>query len=166
MGADVSEIINDRQHGPAGKNAGTRVFSCLGDLLACHGRNAPDRNAILAPGRPPMTYGALWAWANDAAHRLRSVGVGQSDRVGVVLPDGPEAAVAVIGIAAGAVCVPLNPCFTADEWQRYFSELRITALFARPGIGSGRPGGAPSLGRPVIDLSTRSGEGPGGFDIV
>jgi acyl-CoA synthetase (AMP-forming)/AMP-acid ligase II/acyl carrier protein len=166
MGADVSEIVNDRQHGPAGKNAGTRAFSCLGDLLAWHGRNAPDRNAILAPGRPPMTYGALWAWANDAADRLRSIGVSQSDRVGVVLPDGPEAAVAVIGIAAGAVCVPLNPGFTADEWQRYFSELRIAALLTRPDMDSASRGVAHTLGIPVIDLSTRPSEGPGAFDIV
>src|SRR6516165_11813593 len=165
MGAAVSEIINDRQHGAAGKNTGTRAFSCLGDLLACHGRNAPERNAILTPGRPPMTYGALWAWANDAAHRLRSVGVGQSDRVGVVLPDGPEAAVAVIGIAAGAVCVPLNPCFTADEWQRYFADLRIAVLLTRADLDSASRGVAHTLGIPVIDLLPRSGDGPGAFEL-
>ena len=46
---------------------------------------------------------------------------GRSDRVAVVLPDGPETAVAIIAVAAGAVCVPLNPGFTADEWHRYFA---------------------------------------------
>ena len=48
----------------------------------------------------------------------------ERDRVAVVLPNGPEAAVAMIAVAAGAVCVPLNPGFTADECQRYFGELR------------------------------------------
>src|SRR6516225_5444998 len=98
MGAAVSEIINDRQHGAAGKNTGTRAFSCLGDLLACHGRNAPNRNAILAPGRPPMTHGALWALYKDAAHRLRSGEEGRSGVVGGVLPQEPEATLPIIGI--------------------------------------------------------------------
>ena len=162
----MSEIINDLQHGPAGKSAGTCAFSCLRDLLACHGRNAPDRNALLASGRPPMTYGSLWAWANDVVPRLRSAGVGQSDRVAVVLPDGLEAAVAMIGVAAGAVCVPLNPGFTADEWQRYFSELRVAALLTRPDIDSASRGVAHTLGIPLINLSTRPSEGPGTFNIV
>ena len=73
-----------------------------------------------------MTYGALWV-AGELLRfaRLRSLGVGRNDRVAVVLPNGPEAAVAMIAVAAGAVCVPLNPGFTADEWQRYFGDLRI-----------------------------------------
>jgi acyl-CoA synthetase (AMP-forming)/AMP-acid ligase II len=78
----------------------------------------PDRNAILAPGHDPLTYGALWGLTTETVRELRSFGVGRSDRVAVVLPDGPETAAALIAIAAGAVCVPLYPGFTADEWQR------------------------------------------------
>lgn len=94
----MSKMINDLQHGQVGKDPATRAFSCLGDLLAWHGRTAPDRNAILASGRPAMTYGALWAWANDAVHWLRRVGVGRGDRIAVVLPEGPEAAVTIIAV--------------------------------------------------------------------
>src|SRR5262245_24353029 len=97
-----------------GKNPGSRVFSCLENLLASQARSASDRVAILAPGRSPMTYGTLWARTKETVHRLRELGVGRRDRVAVVLPDGPEAAVTMISVAAGAVCVPLNPAFTAD----------------------------------------------------
>src|SRR5215472_9660809 len=97
-----------------------RVFSSLADILAHYGRTAPRRNAILAPGWAPVTYGALWEAANQAVHELRRHGIGRGDRVAVVLPNGAEAAMAMIAVAAGAVCVPLNPGFTADEWQRYF----------------------------------------------
>jgi acyl-CoA synthetase (AMP-forming)/AMP-acid ligase II/acyl carrier protein len=162
----LSKINSYLQHRAAGKNAGSRAFSCLGDLLAWHARNAPDRNAILASGRSPMTYGAVWAWANNAVHRLRSAGVGRSDRVAVVLPHGPETAVAMTAVAAAAVCVPLNPGFTVGEWQRYFGELRIAALLTRPDIDSASRGVAHRLGIPVIDLSTRPSEGPGAFSIV
>ena len=78
-----------------------------------------------------MTYGALWSCVNDAVRGLRSLGVGPSDRVAVVLPNGPDTAVAMIAVAAGAVCVPLNPGFTADEWRRYFGDLRVSALLTR-----------------------------------
>jgi acyl-CoA synthetase (AMP-forming)/AMP-acid ligase II len=57
--------------------------------------------------------------------------VGQSDRVAVVLPSGPEAAAAMIGVASGSVCVPLNPIFTAVELQRYLADLRVSALLMR-----------------------------------
>jgi acyl-coenzyme A synthetase/AMP-(fatty) acid ligase len=62
-----------------------------------------------------MTYGALSLQTRDVVRGLRSLGVGRTDRVAVVLPNGPEAAVAMVAVAAGAVCVPLNPGFTYDE---------------------------------------------------
>jgi acyl-CoA synthetase (AMP-forming)/AMP-acid ligase II/aryl carrier-like protein len=127
---------------------------------------APGRTAILAPRRPSITYGALLACATDTVHALRSCGVSRGDRVAVVLPDGPEAAVAMIAIAAGSVCVPLNPSFTADEWQRYFSDLRVSALLTRPDMDSASRSVAQSLGIPIIDLSPRTGDVLGTFSIV
>jgi len=161
----LSKIIHNLQDGPAGNNTRSRAFSCLGDLLACHARTAPDGNAILGSGRPPITYGALWAAANDTLHRLRSVGVGRSDRVAVVLPDGPESAVAMIAVACGAVCAPFNPGFTAHEWQRYFGELRVGALVTRPEMDSASLRVAHTLGIPVIDLWTGPNGAAGAFSI-
>ena len=161
----MSKIIYSLQDGPTGNNARSHAFSCLGELLAWHARTAPDGNAILGSGRPPITYGALWAAANDTLHRLRSVGVGRSDRVAVVLPDGPESAVAVIAVASGAVCVPLNPGFTADECQRYFGELRVAALITRPDTDSASLRVAHTLGIPVIDLWAGSNGPAGAFSV-
>src|SRR5215472_12325830 len=90
-----------------GNKVGSRVFSRLEDLLAYYGRTASRLTAILAPDCAPVTYGAVWVRVNDAIRALRSFGIGPSDRVAVVLPNGPEAAVAVVAVAAGAVCVPL-----------------------------------------------------------
>ena len=73
---------------------------------------------------------------------------------------------AIIAVAAGAVCVPLNPGFTADEWQRYFGDLRVAALLTRADMDSAGRGVAHTLGIPVIDLSPRPGEGPGAFSLV
>ena len=113
-----------------------------------------------------MTYGMLWAYAKDTVRALRSVGVGRSDRVAVVLPDGPEAAAAIISVAAGAVCAPLNPTFTADEWRRYFGELRVAALLTRPDIDSASRAAAHALGIPVLDLSTPLRAAPGPLSVT
>jgi acyl-CoA synthetase (AMP-forming)/AMP-acid ligase II/aryl carrier-like protein/NRPS condensation-like uncharacterized protein len=134
--------------------------------LAHHGRTAPDRDAILAPGRSPMTYGMLWAAAKNTVRALRSAGVGRSDRVAVALPDGPEAAAALLSAATGAVCAPLNPSFTADEWRRYFVELRVAALVTRPDIDSASRAVARELGIPVLDLSTQHRTGPGLLSVT
>lgn len=157
--------IHQSRRGPAGNGAGSRVFSRLEDLLAYHGRTASARHAILAPARAPVTYGALWAQANEAIRALRSFGIGRGDRVAVVLPNGPDAAAAVVAVAAGAVCVPMNAGFTADEWQRYFVQLRVAALLTRADMHSASRGVAHALGIPVIDLSPRPDLGPGAFSL-
>jgi amino acid adenylation domain-containing protein len=143
-----------------------RPFLSLEDLLAWHGLMVPGRKAILAPECVPVTYGTLWARTNETVRRLRSLGIGRGDRVAVVLPDGPETAVAMIAVATGAVCVPLNPNFTSDEWQLYFGDLRIAALLTRVDVDSPSRGVAHALGIPVIDLSRRPNAGPGEFSLL
>ena len=148
------------------KSTGGRVFSCLKDLLAYYARTAPGRDAILAPGCIPLTYGALSARVNDVVRDLRSLGVSGSDRVAVVLPNGPEAAVAMIAVATAAVCVPLNPSFTAEEWQRYFDDLQIAALLTRADMDSASRGVAHVRGIPVIDLRPQPSKGAGAFGVL
>jgi len=162
----LSKTIKRLQHGTARKSAITPSFACLHELLSHHGRNAPDRRAILAPGRLPMTYGALWMQTRDVVRGLRSLGLGRTDRVAVVLPGGPEAAVAMIAVAAGAVCVPLNPGFTDDEYQRYFGELHLAALLTHAHSNSVSRRAAHALGIPVIEIVTRPHDGAGAFSIV
>jgi len=120
---------------------------------------APGRSAILAPDHPPLTYGALWSRVEAAVRGLRGLGIGGGDRVAVVLPNGPESAVAMVAVATAAVCVPLNPGFTADECHRYFADLRITALLTRRDMCSAGRGAAHALGIPVIDLLPQPGDG-------
>jgi len=148
----------------ASKNAASSAFSCLGDLLAHHSRASPNRDAILAPRRTPGTYGMLLACAQDTVRALRTAGIGRNDRVAVVLPGGPEAATAMISVAAGAICAPLNPSLTADELQRYFVELKASAVLTRSDIGAARAA-ARALGIPVFALS-QAGTSAGLFGIV
>jgi amino acid adenylation domain-containing protein len=143
-----------------------RVFSCIGDLLAHHGRHSPASAAILAPGGVALTYDAFWTGMNEIVGQLREFGIGRGDRVAVVLPTGAEAAVATIAVAAGAVCVPLHPGFAAEEWRRYFADLRVAGLLTRSDVDSASRSIAYSLGIPVIDLAPSPDQGPGAFKLV
>jgi amino acid adenylation domain-containing protein len=163
---DLSKMFERSSQGSAAKQTGNEVFLRLQDILGYYGRTAASRDAILSPGCAAVTYGQLWARTNDSVRELRSLGVSQSDRVAVVLPRGAECAVATIAVATAAVCVPVNPDFTADELQRYFGDLRLAALVTRADMNSASRGVAHALGIPVIDLLPRLGEGPGAFNLV
>jgi amino acid adenylation domain-containing protein len=162
----LSKAKESLQRRPPGKKAGRSVFFHLEQLLAHYGRTIPERHAILASEGAALSFGALRERVNDALRELRGLGVGRRDRVAVVLPNGPEAAVATIAVATSAVCVPLNPSFTADELQRCFGDLQIVALLTRADMGSASRAVAHALGIPVIDLSLRPAAGIGAFKLT
>jgi acyl-CoA synthetase (AMP-forming)/AMP-acid ligase II/acyl carrier protein len=159
-------MIKQSRQETSRKSARRHSFSCLQEILSGYARSTPERTAILSPGRHPMTYGALWVQTSEVVRALRSIGVSRTDRVAVVLPNGPEAAVAMIAVAAGAVCVPLNPGFTEDEYQRYFGELRLAALLTQVHANSASRRAAEALGIPVIDVSARPDEAAGTFHLA
>jgi acyl-CoA synthetase (AMP-forming)/AMP-acid ligase II/acyl carrier protein len=72
----------------------------------------------------------------------------------------------MIALAAGAVCVPLNPGFTYDEYRRYFGELHLAALLTHAHSNSPSRRAARALGIPVIEVVPRPHEGAGAFSIV
>ena len=148
----MSRTTQHPQVQPAAGGADARAFVSLRELLAHYRRLAPNRHAILGPGCAPITYADLWRRADDTGRALRSLGIGRTERVAVVLPSGPEAAVAILAVATVAICVPLNPNFTADEWYRYFGDLQVAALLTRADIASASRAAARALEIPIIDL--------------
>jgi amino acid adenylation domain-containing protein len=162
----LSKTVKQLQQEAVGNKMGSRVFLCLEDLLTYYGRIAPRRNALMSPGRAPVTYAALWIRVNRSVRELRGLGVGPTDRVAVVLPAAAETAVAILAVASAAVCVPLNPSFTADEWHRYLADLQVTALLTRADMDSASRGVAYSLGIPIIDLSPHPGKAPCTFKLL
>jgi acyl-CoA synthetase (AMP-forming)/AMP-acid ligase II len=75
-------------------------------LLVEHVTRTPAALAMLAPGRAPLTYGRLWEHVRHVVQTLHTMGLARHDRVALALPHGPEMATAVLGVAAGATCVP------------------------------------------------------------
>ena len=105
-------------------------------MLETQAKRAPDAIAIAAPGRAPLPYRRLCEHIDYVVKTLNSIGLGRGDRVAIVLPNGPEMAVAFLAVAAGATSAPLCPAYLANEFEFYLSDLNAKALIIRSGMDS------------------------------
>ena len=127
-------------------------YVCIHDLLQARAQRTPEAPAIVAPGRLPLTYGRLYWQIEMVVQSLRALGVERQDRVVLVLPQGAEMAVAFLAVASSATCVPLNPAYSAPEFERYLAHLRPKALIVPAGMDSPARPVAHTQGLRVIEL--------------
>ncbi len=122
--------------------------------------NAQGHRTIGAPGRPWLTGPDLGSLAGGVQSSMAAAGIGRGDRVAIVLPNGPEMATAFLCIAACCCAAPLNPAYTADEFEFYLQDLQPAAiLLAAADTGPARDV-AGRLGVPVLAL--HPADGPAG----
>lgn len=122
------------------------------ELLKSRADRYPDIFAIAAPGRFAMTYQRLFRQAEEVVESLNNMGIGRGDRVGIVLPNGPEMAVSFLTVSAGATSAPLNPTYGAREFEFYLSDLGAKAVIVQAGTDSPVRGVANDLGIPTFEL--------------
>jgi long-chain acyl-CoA synthetase len=100
----------------------------LQHFLETAAREHPDRVATLF-FKGKLTYSRLNALADRFASALQSMGVKKGDRVAVFLPNTPQFIIAFYGaLKAGAVVVPTNPLYTADELARQVNDSGADTL--------------------------------------
>jgi amino acid adenylation domain-containing protein len=97
---------------------------------------------------------------------LYAMGLGRHDRVAVVLPNGPEMAVACLAVAAGMTCVPFNPAYSAHEFAFYLTELRVQALMIHADLDSPARSVAHAHGLRIIELWPRREAEAGLFTLA
>ena len=131
-------------------------------LLAGH---AEDALAIGAPGRDWLSYGALRELSRTVEAQLRSFGIGATDRVAIVLPNGPEMATAFVTIAQAAVTAPLNPGYREDEFAFYLEDLKAKAVVLADGYDGPAFAAAARLGLSILRLSTNDAQAAGTFAL-
>lgn len=105
------------------------AFSTLSDLLMVGADGDP---ALLAPDRPPLTYGRLRAHVAELATQLAAFGVARGDRVAIALGNGPEMALSFLAAATCATAAPLNPKYRQDEFAFYYEDTHATTLIVPP----------------------------------
>ncbi|MBI1353322.1 MAG: AMP-binding protein [Acidobacteria bacterium] len=127
--------------------------------------NASDHTALDAPGRRPMSYLELRNQALNTLRALNRFGVGRNDRVGMVLPNGPEAASAFVSVACAATCAPLNAAYRQEELEFYLEDLNAKALIVPVGEDSAATAAAQKLGIPLVEMVTEPDKPAGWFAL-
>lgn len=125
---------------------------CIPHLLGIVAEQAATATAIGAPGRTPLSYDRLLLHVHEVRETLNAMGVGRNDRVALVVPNGPEMAVAFVAVAASATCAPLNPSYRASEFDFYLSDLAAKALIIQSGMDSPALAVARQRGIAIIEL--------------
>src|SRR3990170_6396125 len=139
--------------------------STIIDLLRVRAKDAPEAAAICAPGRNDLTYSGLLTQVESVITTLRAKGFLRGDRIALIVPNGPEMAAAFLAVSAGAVCAPLNPAYSASEFQFYLSDLNPKALIVQAGMSSAAIAVAETLGIPVIELLPKPEAAAGIFTL-
>ncbi|MEM7544672.1 MAG: AMP-binding protein [Pseudomonadota bacterium] len=135
-------------------------ISSLHDCLAHHSAGDPDALAIGAAGVAPLTYAGLFDAINRIVTALRGKGFHKESRIAVVLPPGPEMAVAITAIASGMVCLPLNPALAAADWERIFADFAVDALLTIEGTARRAEYAATKLDLPCLPLLPGDADAP------
>jgi fatty-acyl-CoA synthase len=104
----------------------------VGDALRRSAARSPQQRAIHFQGCD-ITYAELDAKANRMAHLLVSSGIGAGDAVAIFAMNSPEFVAVFFGCARiGAVLVPINLMFNAEDVDYVFEKTRVKALLVEP----------------------------------
>ena len=135
----------------------------LVNLLSAGGEAAV---AISAPGRAPLSFGDLRRHVARAARTLRRAGIGRTDRVAMVLPNGPEMATAFLAVTSTAIAAPLNPRYTTAEFDFYLDDLHPRVVIVEAGRESPVLDVAKRRAIPIIELAPRNMAAAGLFEFT
>jgi long-chain acyl-CoA synthetase len=100
--------------------------------LSATAHRHPDRRA-LALGDDALAYAGLDAASARVAGMLRARGLRPGDRVGVMLPNVPQFAMAYYGVLRmGGIVVPMNPLLKPREVEHYVSDSGAALVLDDP----------------------------------
>ncbi len=139
--------------------------STIHQLVKAHAERIPRSNAILSPGRAPLTYETLLRLIRDVVGQLNSLGIDRNDRVAIVLPNGPEMAVAFLAVASCATSAPLNPAYRDSDFEFYLTDLNARALLILAGMDSPARAVARDRSIPVLELAPNQNGPAGTFSV-
>jgi len=145
---------------------GPPVFQNIYSIITQIAEKTPDAIAIEAPRRLPITYAGLLKHVIDVSTELRRIGLKREDRVGVVLPNGPEMAITLLATCTTTVSAPLNPIYQRHEFENYLSDLNIKLLILQDGTASPARLAAESKGIPVLEMTINNQTTSGHYQLL
>ena len=105
-------------------------------LLELLGRGVDTHPAIVSSEGVVVTYSSLREQVGTLARQLRSMGIQQSDRVGIVQPNGIESIISFLAVTIAGTAAPLNPAYTSDEFKFYLDDTNAKGLITSEDVGA------------------------------
>ena len=116
------------------------------------GAGAGGDPALLAEDGTVLSHDELRATLARLREQMRAVGVGVGDRIAIVLPNGPSAALAFLAAAVTGCAAPLNPRYRAEELRFYIEDVGARVLITGE---SGGEAAHEAAGDEVLRLRTQ-----------
>ncbi|WP_312562608.1 non-ribosomal peptide synthetase [Anaerospora sp.] len=135
------------------------------ELIADYKQKTPNAIAILAPQKQPITYDQLFQHLIKTTSSLRQFGIINTDRVALVMNNGPEMATAFLAIGSVSVCVPMNSKSSLSEFKTYLSAVKAKALVIAYGMSTEAIQAAMELEIEIITVKCE-GDKAGIFNII
>lgn len=121
--------------------------------------------AISALNRSSLSYRALRNHCDQIGRQLASQGLSNSDRVAIVLPNGPEMASAFLAVASYMSAAPLNPNYKQSEYAFYLEDLKPGLVVVAENSTNPVRAAATDLSIPVVEATVFSGSPAGTFEL-
>ncbi|HSM40898.1 MAG TPA: non-ribosomal peptide synthetase, partial [Afifellaceae bacterium] len=134
----------------------TKVYDDIFRIVDEQARLRPDALAIEDKADAAITYAKLLSKVCGLVKAFRACGIARTSRVAIVLPNGAELAVALLGVTSTAASVPFNPAYRREEYESYFSEIGVDYLLTRRNFETEARTVARERNIPVIELSDDS----------
>ncbi len=100
-----------------------------------HHRLQPGPGPALAFGSRHLSHAEMLAYSSALAARLRGLGVGPEDRVGLCVELGPAAIVGMLGIwGAGGAWVPIDPHGPAERQAFFLGDSDARVVVTEPSL--------------------------------
>ncbi|HYG61708.1 MAG TPA: amino acid adenylation domain-containing protein, partial [Thermoanaerobaculia bacterium] len=130
-------------------------------LVAARAAEAPEAVALVSAAGHAVTYGELSRRAAGLAHRLRALGVGPEERVGVLLDRSPEEVTSLLAVLlAGGAYVPLDPTWPRERVGLVIEDAGVRVVLTTSERGDLLPGPSPLLLDRVWDEAGSATSGP------
>ncbi len=124
-----------------------------------------DAVALLAPGRKPLTYKGLRQQVSYAKQQLSDRGIGTGARIALVLPNGPEMAMAFLSVTSGMCAAPINPSLQTKELEFSLADIGAAAVIVASDLDSPVWDVASRLRIPVVSLKPKLDSEAGLFEL-
>jgi acyl-CoA synthetase (AMP-forming)/AMP-acid ligase II/thioesterase domain-containing protein len=137
----------------------------LGQVIRLNAELFPHQPALVSATFTPLSYQDLQRQLDGIRRQLRQAGLACTARIGVLMPNGPEAILAIVAAACSSIAVPLDPRLTPAEIDRRLDLLHLDALLVPQGIVSDARERAENRGIPILEAAP-AGQGRLGITIA